>query len=133
MKKYSFTPKFRKLYKDTNNVTYFISSELKIYMRTYENGRVDSEGETHDWDNETRLMTAEEVKKGKYITSEDVLPFKIGQYCMSEEHGAVQIASVEERQDHNYYLIHGGKSISHYGNEEYLRPLTPTEMSRYVL
>lgn len=133
MKIYKPTSKFLKTYKDTNLISYIISSEWKIYAKTYPDGKIDSDWNAISYNDEVLIMRSDEAISGKYIVSEDVLPFRINTYCMSSDYGVVKIAWVEERDDHNvYYILWYGRSINHYGSSETLRYLTPEEIARYI-
>lgn len=67
-----------------------------------------------------------------YVMIVDVLPFNIGSYCMSEEYGAVQIASVHESDTYNTYYTTGGEKIIYTGSPSELRPMTNEELGRYL-
>lgn len=133
MKLYKPTSKFKKNFKDTNLASYIISNEGKIYMRTYPNGKIDDEWNENDWNDEVLVMRVDETLKEKYVVIEDVVPFRINEYCMSADYGVVKIAWIEEHDDYNsYYFVWGNRCINHYGNPETLRYLTQEEIVRYI-
>ena len=132
MKKFTLSPKFRKSYKDTNNVRYFISSDLYIYMQTNPEGFFSKDWEDQGWEEETKLVSKQDAEKNGYIISEDIEPFKIGQYLMCDKK-AVRVASVEEcNNNYNHYKFEGGDSYSHYANDDSIRLMTAEEIARYV-
>lgn len=132
MKLYKPTTKFLKNYKDTDLASYFISNEWKIFMQTYPKWKIDSDGDEIEWSDEIVVMNIDEAMKEKYIIEEDILPFKINQYCMSVDYGVVIIVWIEERKDCNVYMIAWGNKVYHYGSQDNLRLLTTEETARYV-
>jgi len=61
-------------------------------MQTYPKGKIDSDGDEICCDDEILVMQQKEALNKKYITEEDILPFKINQYCISADYGVVTIA-----------------------------------------
>ena len=132
MKLYKPTSKFLKTYKDTDLISYFVSKEWKIYAQTYPDWKIDNEGDKNEWSDEILIMKTDEAIKEKYILEEDILPFKINQYCMSADYGVVIIVWIDERKDCNVYMTAWGNKVYHYGSEDNLRLLTEEEVARYI-
>ena len=132
MKIYKPTQKFSKNYKDTELASYFISKEGKIFIQTYPNGKIGDEGEEIEWRDEIIVMNTDESIKEKYVTEEDILPFKINQYCISADYWAVKIAQIEEMGDCNVYNTYWWSKIYHYGSQDNLRLMNAEEIARYV-
>lgn len=132
MKIYKPTSKFFKNYKDTELASYFVNSEWKIYMQTYPKGKIDSDGDELCCDDEIIIMQLKEALNEKYITEEDIFPFKINQYCISADYGVVKIAQIEERKECNVYNTYWWSKIYHYGSPDNLRLMNAEEIARYI-
>lgn len=102
-------------------------------MQTNPEGFFSKDWEDQGWEEEIKIVSKADAEKNAYIISEDIEPFKIGQYVMYGTK-ACQIASIEEKDsNYNHYKFTCGDSCSHYANDvDSLRLMTPAELSRYV-
>lgn len=132
MKKYIFTQKFHDEYVQMTNIEYKVWDGGAVYWYSYPNGKIDKDWNVNDYRDSIFLMTDTFALENGYVIIIDVIPFKIGSYCISDDFGAVQIASVRELETYNLYYTTGGEKVIHTGLDSELRAMTNGEIGRYL-